>query len=170
MTRNGAYLGMSHADAKAKLWGTPIPEHLTHYRGSLACKIYGCDCKLCLPSGRRNWQNRGESGPIPGNERQARLVASKKGQPVPPGTKHGLYCKKVYDCPCKLGRTAALAQGRKYQARRRERDRGRPPGDPYGHWTTGYSGGIDADIIWWPKKGQPASDCPLDNCTHPSHD
>lgn len=85
--------------AKEEHWGTPVPPGRKHGRESYTAKIYGCDCKLCLPSGRRR-ADRGQG--VDHATRQKKLRANKKGTPVPAGTKHGIYTYKTYGCRCDI--------------------------------------------------------------------
>jgi hypothetical protein len=79
-----------------------VPPHLKHYpNGSIARRKYGCDCRLCLPRGPWDPEARQDHA-----ARQRKLRESKKGKPVPPGTKHGIYARKVYGCTCSICSTA----------------------------------------------------------------
>lgn len=86
-----------------RYWGLPVPSHLKHGPNSRAVRIYGCDCKTCLPSGKRYKQ---PGGPITHKDRQKKLRETKKGKPVPEGTKHGVYAYRTYGCKCDICRAA----------------------------------------------------------------
>jgi hypothetical protein len=129
------------ARAKLKHWGAPVPEGLKHGTNTYAAQVYGCDCRVCLPSGRRRAAP-GEG--IPRNERNRKLREAKLGKPVPPGVKHGPYAYKTYGCRCDICK----------QANRRQRKRGRMA------WlasATGFydfaAGGGEVDVIHWPPVG-----------------
>jgi len=144
----------SFAEAKAKKWGAPVPGHLRHGSNTYAAKVYGCGCKVCLPSGRRKWKNREDADrPMTHEERQRRLRASKKGTPVPEGTKHGIYTARVYLCKCDVCRAAKAAEFQRKKDRWRTKARGR--------WT---SDGIVDTICWPPRDAGPEWTCP-----HPIH-
>lgn len=85
--------------AKLKYWGAPVPGHLKHGDDSYAAKVYGCDCRDCLPSGRRR-AAKGQG--MSARQREINLRANKKGKPVPPGTRHGIYAYKIYRCQCDI--------------------------------------------------------------------
>lgn len=88
-----------------------IPDHLKHYPASIARRRYGCDCRKCLPSGRPDpGRPPKEEGALSHAARQRKLRHSKKGQPVPPGTKHGVYTARVYACKCDDCRAAKARQ------------------------------------------------------------
>jgi hypothetical protein len=88
-----------------------VPAYLKHRPGSWARQKYGCDCRDCLPKGEGTPGRppKGDAALSP-RERQARLRAAKKGQPVPPGTKHGIYAFKIYGCRCSTCRAAKVRQ------------------------------------------------------------
>lgn len=95
----------SYADQQRRYWGAPVPPHLKHGQATYVAQIYGCACKICLPSGRR----RGK-GVTPPAIRQKKSREKLRGTPVPPGTKHGVYTYKVYGCRCPLCQDAHRLQ------------------------------------------------------------
>lgn len=101
-----------------KHWGLPVPEGLRHGRNTKACRVYGCSCKVCLPSGRRN-ARKGEVAKSH-SERQREMRERLRGTPVPPTVKHGPYAYRTYACRCDVCMEAKRAKGR--------RDRQGPPG------------------------------------------
>lgn len=132
----------SHDQLKRERWGLPVPEGYKHGPKSMAYRHYGCACRVCLPSGKRH---DGEN-PIPHNERQKKLRATKKGTPVPEGTKHGIYTARTYGCTCKICDAA------KKTASHREKNPWmyRPT---HGRWTMRKdSGGALVDVLCWPPK------------------
>lgn len=139
-----------HKRAKARYWGLPVPPNLIHGNMSYAARIYGCNCKLCLPSGKRSWTNtEGRTGPKTPHERNRELRANKKGQPVPEGTKHGVYTYNVYNCRC--------AACKKAYALENERKRNAWRANSHGRWDTRE----EVDIICWPpKNADPDWVCP----------
>lgn len=100
-----------HADEVRKYWGSPVPPHLPHGR-SRARTIYGCGCKICLPSGRRR-PPRGEGTPAVERQKKSRL--NLQGKPVPEGTKHGVYTYKFYRCRCPICQAAHNVQAHRYR-------------------------------------------------------
>lgn len=128
---------------KLECWGAPVPEGLRHGKRTTACDTYGCGCKVCLPSGRRK-----SDVPLTALERGRRLRASKKGTPVPPGTKHGIYTYRVYGCKCDF----CTAANRR--SRTRERHTWRETA--VGHWSTRRGN----DVLHWPPAGDGTWTCP----------
>ena len=150
--------GAEYRQQKERYWGKPVPEGAKHGQASFAAKVYGCDCRACLPSGRRNWKNiEGATGPVSKTERGRRLRANKRGEPVPPGTKHGRYTRKVYACKCDVCKNAENT------ARRAARESWRATA--HGRWEQigPYKTGIDV-ICWPPRDADPDWQCP-----DPSH-
>lgn len=145
-------------EARQRCWGLPVPSHLKHGKGTRACDVYGCDCKACLPSGRRTWKN-SESGEraMTRAERQRKSRKKLRGQPVPEGTKHGVYTYRTYGCPC----AACKAANRQDRHKRRNAWMYTATG----HWSVG--GGKDR--IWWPRPGDSIEDCPFEQCFHADH-
>lgn len=144
----------TYAEAKKRLWGTPVPEGAAHGQNSYAARYLGCDCKTCLPSGKRKWMHvEGAAGPQSHRERQQRLRAAKRGTPVPAGTKHGLYTYHVYNCRCAICKAAAAADSHEKRNRWRA--------TAHGRWTTV---GENETICWPPKDAGPDWVCP-----HPNH-
>ena len=136
--------------AKAAKWGAPVPAHLKHGPNLYAAKVYGCPCKVCLPTGRRKWKNiEGATGPKSHADRQRALRQRKKGQPVPPGTKHGEYAYRVYGCRCKVCKAATAEHADRMRNRWRE--------TAHGRWTTV---GVYETICWPPKNADPDWVCP----------
>lgn len=132
--------------AKKQHWGAPVPGHLKHGQTTWACKVYGCDCKLCLPTGRRNRPRGQAKTPV---ERDREYRHRKRGQPVPPGRKHGAWTYRSYKCRCAVC-VAGNAALRKATAERwRERARGR--------WVDGKTLTV---ICWPPKNAGPEWSCP----------
>lgn len=86
--------------AQRRFYGAPVPATLRHGPGTRASAIYGCDCKTCLPSGKRVRKAWRDEPPLTKLERQNRSRASLRGQAVPPGNKHGIYAYRVYGCRC----------------------------------------------------------------------
>ena len=139
-----------YREAKKKKWGLPVPPHLKHGSNTYAAKVYGCPCKVCLPSGRRKWLHiEGEQAPQSHVERQRRLRARKKGTPVPPGTKHGEYTYRVYSCRCTICKAATAEHSERMRNRWRE--------TAHGRWTTV---GDYETICWPPKNAGPEWTCP----------
>lgn len=137
---------------KEKYWGKPVPPRVKHGPTSHARKVYGCRCAICTPRGEEEGTHRttGEPDrPMTHDERQKRLRARKRGTPVPPGTKHGIYTSRVYRCKCDICRAAKSAQYRRKVDRWRETARGR--------WT---SDGIMDTICWPPRDAGPEWTCP----------
>lgn len=132
--------------AREKYYGLPVPAHLKHGQNSRACRIYGCDCKACLPSGRRVIRGRRMSGA----ERQRKLRQAKKGKPVPPTVKHGVYASRVYGCPCDICRAARNRVLKRQRAKRHWKT------TAVGIWTTVF----DTTTIHWPPVGQGTWTCP----------
>lgn len=129
---------------KERDWGTPVPEHLRHGTRTMASDIYGCDCRECLPSGRRR-PPRGEG--LTRVERERRLRKNKRGQPVPPGS-HGIYGYKIYGCRCDFCEKANRDASRKQRASWRD--------TAVAHW--GTRGGMD--VVHWPPVGEGTWSCP----------
>lgn len=120
-----------------RYWGLPVPSHLKHGTNTWAAKVYGCDCKLCLPSGKRRSRNgEGKSARQRQRESRARLL----GQPVPPDVKHGVYAYHMYGCRCPTCRGARSDQQYRRKNRWRETSRG--------EWTERDG----KDIIHWPPR------------------
>lgn len=141
---------ITHARAKELHWGAPVPAHLKHGPNTYAGQVYGCNCKTCLPSGKRKWKNtEGASGPKSHVERQRQLRADKKGTPVPAGTKHGEYAYRVYNCRCAICKAAT--------AEHADRMRNRWRATAHGRWTTV---GETEMICWPPKNAGPDWVCP----------
>lgn len=82
-----------------------------------------------------------------GNERTRKLRAAKFGQPVPEGTKHGQYVRRVYGCKCW---TCGEAIRKKLKAQR-ERARGLQAEKPtWGRWREVNKG---LTTLCWPPAG-----------------
>lgn len=139
-----------YAKAKAAKWGKPVPGHLKHGPNNYAARVYGCGCKVCLPSGRRKWVNtEGATGPKSRTQRNAELRAKKKNTPVPDGVKHGVYTYRVYNCRCPTCQAAAaVVAARQANAWR---------AIAHGRWTTV---GDSETICWPPKNAGPDWVCP----------
>ena len=147
----------THQDAKARFWGLTPPDGIKHGPNTHAARAYGCDCKVCLPSGRRKWTSiEGATGPKSPKQRRDESRKRLHGTPVPEGTKHGIYAYHVYGCRC----ATCVAAKRAGDARR--------------HWTNKargrYSEGKDAAgqpttiRCWPPRDAGPDWQCP-----DPSH-
>lgn len=146
---------MSHSTAAKKAawrrrrkerdWGTPPPPHLKHGPQTVAADIYGCDCRDCLPSGRRRTPP-GEGMTVA--ERQRRSRANRHGTPVPPGRKHGIYTYKIYGCRCDFCEKANRDASKKQRASWRD--------TAVAHW--GTRGGMD--VVHWPPVGEGTWSCP----------
>lgn len=141
-----AYRKAKRARQRLEFWGLPVPEGMKHGRSTLACEAYGCDCKACLPSGKRT--KLGEGGKLTHDERQRRLRAAKLGLPVPPGARHGLYTYRVYGCRCDACRAARRHSEQQKANRWRE--------TAVGSWSTRDSN----DVIHWPPVGEGLWTCP----------
>lgn len=128
-------------------WGMPVPEHLKHGSGTRAARIYGCDCKTCLPTGRR-WRKTNEKPTPTHRDRQKKLREAKKGQPVPPDVKHGVYAYSVYGHRCDICRAAAAATFARRQNRWRE--------TATGHWDDAG----EMTVLHWPPRGVGMWECP----------
>lgn len=142
----------AHQRAKDAHWGLPVPPGCKHGQGTWAAKVYGCDCKKCLPTGRR-LRPRGQR--IPHAERQQKLRESKHGQPVPPSVKHGIYAYKIYGCRCD---PCVLASN----ARRRRRTWAWLK-NATGHYAFAAkkdADNFDVDVIHWPPAGTGIWTCP----------
>ncbi len=141
--------------AKKRHWGAPTPPTIKHGPNTYAAKVYGCPCKVCLPSGRRKWMNRedGEPAALTHAQRQKRLRQSKKNTPVPPGTKHGIYTYRIYNCRCDICQAAQAAAHHQQINAWRE--------NAHGRWTTVG----ENEMICWP----PADAGPDWICPHPHH-
>lgn len=131
-------MATTHAEEVARFWGLPVPSHLKHGQNTRAARTYGCDCSLCLPSGRRN-RPRGQR--MSSSERQKRLRAKKLGTPVPEG-RHGSHGYHVYGCRCDICRAARRDAGEKKRNAWRETARG--------HWHTEERAGVELDVLHWP--------------------
>lgn len=143
-----------YANDKRALWGKQPPPHLKHGQNTRAARVYGCNCKVCLPTGRRKWINvEGATGPKDHRTRNAESRARKKGQPVPAGTKHGSYAYHTYNCRCAICKAA--------NSESRERTQNRWRVTARGHWTTV---GENETICWPPADAGPDWTCP-----HPNH-
>lgn len=129
-----------HERQVAKYWGAPVPSHLKHGKGTFAKKVYGCDCRDCLPSGRRN--RRSDGKPFTPRERRLRSRMKLRGKPVPPGVKHGIYTYNVYQCRCDDCRAANRAERVRTENRWRKTARG--------HWSTEVRDGKQVEVIHWP--------------------
>ncbi len=142
---------------KEKFWGKPVPAGLRHGVTSNVRKIYGCRCVLCSPGQnepKRTWREPGRPDRAATHvERQKKLRDGKKGQPVPPGTKHGIYTSRVYQCKCPI----CVAAKREVYAKQAEAWRA----TSHGRWTTVG----DYETICWPPKGAG----PEWTCPHPHH-
>lgn len=133
--------------AKLKYYGLPVPPHLKHGQSSRAANIYGCDCKLCLPSGRRMTTKMTHA------ERQRKLRQAKRGKPLPPGTKHGVYAYRVYGCRCDF----CVHTFRKSHRGVKQSWRTRATGV----WGTGVdAAGFPVDVLHWPPVGTGTWTCP----------
>lgn len=128
---------------KAKFWGQPIPDGLKHGTNSHARKMYGCQCEDCRPS--RESPGSGASHA----DRQRKLRQAKRGTPVPPGVKHGIYAYKVYGCPCDI----CVASNNRARRRRRQSWRTKATGS----WGSGKDG---TDVLHWPPVGVGTWTCP----------
>lgn len=131
-----------HSEEVARFWGLPVPGHLKHGNATRAANVYGCDCKACLPSGKR----RGKGTPAVERNRKSRQRLA--GQPVPPGTKHGLYAYTVYRCRCSPCRAA--------KAEEKQRRDNAWRADARGDW-------VDGDpmtVVHWPPRGFGWWECP----------
>lgn len=136
---------MTYAEEKARHWGAPVPPHLKHGRNTYAFKVYGCDCLVCLPAGKRRVMT---PGGTPAKERNRKLRENKWGKPVPPGVKHGIYAYKVYGCRCDICKTAANSQREEYRNTWRTRATG------------SWSKQGKADVLHWPPVGRGIWTCP----------
>lgn len=129
-------------------WGLPVPPGLKHGQRTKAKAAYGCDCSLCLPSGRRN---RPPGQRKPQGERNRALRAAKKGKPVPEGTKHGLYAYRTYACRCRV----CVVANNENRPKSNWRDKA------HGRWSTALRNGEEYDILCWPPRtAGPAWTCP----------
>lgn len=138
------------AERKRKLWGTPVPPGVKHGPNTHAAKYRGCDCRVCLPSGRRTWRNtEGATGPKDRNAHHGALRARKKGTPVPENVKHGVYGYRIYGCRCEACRAAIREVGLRQRNAWREKSHGR--------WTTV---GEFETICWPPRDAGPNWVCP----------
>lgn len=135
----------AYARAKLRHWGAPVPSHLKHGEGTYAMKVYGCDCPVCLPSGRRR-SAAGEGKPQ--TQRSRELRNRKRGQPVPPGTKHGVYPYGTYGCRCDVCSAAHSATDARRRAAHRDRSAG---------W---FLVGPETTTIHWPPVGVGIWTCP----------
>lgn len=151
-------------EQKGAKWGLTPPAGARHGQQSWAAKVYGCDCKECLPSGERIWRSREDRDrPLAHGERQRRLRQKKRGQPVPPNVKHGIYANRTYGCICEI----CTAAKKKNSHRKSNPWMYRPT---RGHWSTGRnSSGAPVDLIWWPPLGAATEDCPFEKCFHVDH-
>lgn len=113
-----------------------VPEGLVHGRNSRACRIYRCDCKACLPSGKR----RPEVG-TPQKERNRQLRERKWGTPVPEGTRHGRYAYRTYGCRCDVCVAAQEASRPRAESTAVERN--------------------DVTVMHWPPIGEGMWECPV---------
>ena len=133
-----------------------IPPHLKHYPASIARRKYGCDCRQCLPSGRpHGGRPPKEEGALPHVVRQKRLRDSKKGEPVPAGTKHGVYTYRVYACRCPV----CVA------ARSRQNHRTKNPWmyrKTHGRWVEKNG---TTTLCWPPRGAGPDWQCPHERST-----
>lgn len=128
---------MSDPGEVARHWGGPVPSHLKHGPQTRAAKVYGCDCRLCLPSGkRRPAKGQGQSA----RQRQRASRERLRGQPVPPHVRHGTYPYQYYRCRCDVCRAAVR------EARQRRLLRGREGW--HGHWHEGP----DTTTVHWPPR------------------
>ena len=151
--------GADYRAYREKFWGLEPPPHLKHGPATWAAKVYGCPCSTCLPSGKRTWKHtEGATGPLSGTERGRRLRASKRGQPVPEGTKHGGYASRVYGCKCEVCRGANAAEKHEKDNAWRALARGR--------WQTIGDRWRGIEVICWPPKDAG----PDWVCPHPSHE
>lgn len=137
-------MSRDNAGDRRRFWGGPVPEGLKHGPTTRASRIYGCPCTLCLPSGKR--KHRGN--PEPHKVRQKRLRATKKGQPVPPGVKHGVYAARTYLCHCDICRSALRV------TRHRKRTAWRETA------TGSWHDGPKKTVLHWPPVGQGRWTCP----------
>lgn len=145
---------------KERHWGAPVPPHLKHGPATAAMKVYGCDCEVCLPSGRRYWQNtEGATGPAPYIERDKKMRTAKRGTPVPANVKHGVYAYRVYACRCPVCMAARQAND--------ERRRWLWLWRARGTWTMRRDEeGNELDVICWPPAtAGPDWRCPCDRRT-----
>lgn len=131
-----------HSEGVARYWGLPVPGHLKHGVRTTAARFYGCDCKLCLPSGKRR-------GPgTPQAERQRKSVQRLRGTPVPPDLKHGIYVYRAYGCKCDVCRAAKAANKRQVDNRWRA--------TACGDWQDG----AELTTVHWPPRGFGWWECP----------
>lgn len=131
----------SNQELRDRHWGQPIPETFKHGPRTNAYRFFGCDCRLCLPSGRRRPE---PAGVATHAERQKKLRRAKRGKPVPQGTKHGLYANRVYGCSCEIC-SAAIAR-----RRHRRKNPWMYRDDLRGRWRQGKRGGVIMDVLCWP--------------------
>lgn len=83
-------------ERRDRVYGMPVPPGIKH-GGAYARYTYGCDCKVCRPSG---WITRSPNGQgKPGSQRNREYKARKWGQPVPEG-RHGYTGYRYYGCRC----------------------------------------------------------------------
>jgi hypothetical protein len=109
--------------------GRPMAPNLIHGGDSWARRAYGCRCEVCMGPRRRptgkgraprlhgpgTWSRRvlkcaceicttnpDRKKPMTHQERQKKLRQAKRGQPVPPTVKHGIYVYKTYACRCEV--------------------------------------------------------------------
>jgi hypothetical protein len=137
-------------------WGAPVPEGLKHGRNSYVRQTYGCDCAVCLPTGKRNAQTTGEPA-LTATERGRRLRKSKRGMPVPPGLAHGAYVYKTYSCRCDVCRAANANKDARHRTAWLKTARG--------IWGEAFHSGEKVVTICWPPK----TAGPDWKCPDPSH-
>lgn len=136
---------LTHREQVERFWGLPVPPNLKHGNNTKAARAYGCDCKVCLPSGRR--RRVFEDRPLTRMERARRHRANVYGTTPPPHIKHGIACARNYGCTCEVC-SEAKRRANKRQAWLRE----------WG-WTERAYGRYtllpDKTIVHWPPAGSP---------------
>lgn len=128
-------------EQRDRYWGLPVPEGNRHGPKTNASRFYGCDCRLCLPSGQRKPKGDGRATHA---ERQKKLREAKRGHPVPPGTRHGIYAQRVYGCTCEVCSAAISRQ------RHRKKNPWMYRDDLRGRWRQGKRNGQIMDVLCWP--------------------
>lgn len=140
-------------------------EKLKHGPGSRARWLRGCTCDVCIrprngvvmPSRVR------PDRPLTHAERQKRLRDKLRGTPVPPGTKHGQYCRKVYGCDCAEAKAYLREARKRHRAAAANRRRADPDAPIWGRWTLDPVRQLDV-VCWPPRDAGPEWRCP-----HPDH-
>lgn len=138
--------GRTHAEYRAERLGQPVPPGLKHGPRQLSRKHWGCECELCRPE--PDWaakpRGRGARGGLTHSEAQRALRHRKRGKPVPPGVKHGIYCYRTYGCRCDICRFELNG------ARTRRRNAWRETA--HGRWRTEVRTNGPVEVICWPPK------------------